>query len=108
MDGVTVVRDGDFVGCVARTSWQAAKARDAIARTTEWERPSQPSSQQLFDHLKQTGKPQSGAVAPEHGVTGRMLLLAPIRESPHGTPLPTFSMRRWSHVRQSPSGKTVS
>lgn len=54
MDGVTVVRDGDFVGCAASTSWQAAKARDAISRTAHWDLPEHPSSKQLYEHLKQT------------------------------------------------------
>ena len=54
MDDVTVVRDGEFVGCAAPTSWQATKARDAIAQTARWERPPHPSSRQLFDHLKRT------------------------------------------------------
>lgn len=61
MEGVTVVRDGDFVGCVAATSWQAAKARDAVAATAQWQ-PSpqkQTSSDQLFEHLKRTAQESS-------------------------------------------------
>jgi isoquinoline 1-oxidoreductase len=56
MDDITVVRDGDFVGCAAPSSWQAAKARDVIGQTAEWERPPHPSNEQLFAHLKQTGR----------------------------------------------------
>jgi isoquinoline 1-oxidoreductase len=55
MNGVTVVRDGEFVGCVAATSWQAGQARDALARAAQWERPDHVDSGQLFGHLKQTG-----------------------------------------------------
>ncbi len=54
MAGVSVVREGDFVGCAAPTSWQAAKALSAMAKTAEWDRPSHPSSQWLFDVLKRT------------------------------------------------------
>ncbi len=54
MQDVVVVRDGDFVGCAAPTSWQATKARDALARTATWEQPPHPSSATLFSHLKQT------------------------------------------------------
>ncbi len=54
IDGVIVVRDGDFIGCVAPTSWQAGQALDAIARTCQWDRPPHPSSDQLFEHLKRT------------------------------------------------------
>jgi CO/xanthine dehydrogenase Mo-binding subunit len=56
MDGVSVVRDGDFVGCAAATSWQAARACDAIAETAEWERRPHHSSAELFSHLKQTAR----------------------------------------------------
>lgn len=54
IDGVVVVRDGDFIGCAAPTSWQAGRARDAISRTCQWDRPPHPSSDQLFEHLKRT------------------------------------------------------
>ncbi len=54
MAGVSVVREGEFVGCAAPTSWQASKALAAIAKTAVWDRPSQPSSQELFDLLKRT------------------------------------------------------
>jgi CO/xanthine dehydrogenase Mo-binding subunit len=61
MEDVTVVRDGNFVGCAAPTSWQATKARDAIARSATWNRPPHVSSSKLFDHLKQTaGEGRSG------------------------------------------------
>lgn len=62
LDNVTVVRDGDLVGCVAPTSWQAEKARDKLAATAAW-RPGgqqQTSSDELFDYLKQTGRESSG------------------------------------------------
>jgi isoquinoline 1-oxidoreductase len=52
MDGVTVVRDGNFVGCAAKTSWLAAKAIEAIAATAKWESPPHPSSDELFEHFK--------------------------------------------------------
>jgi isoquinoline 1-oxidoreductase len=54
MEGVTVVRDGNFVGCVANTSWQASKAVEALAETATWSQPSHPSSGELFEHLKKT------------------------------------------------------
>lgn len=60
MDGVVVVQDGDFVGCAASTSWQASKALNALARTAEWDRPPHPSSDQLFEHLKSTGRESGG------------------------------------------------
>ncbi len=54
-DVVNVVRDGDFVGCVAETSWQAAQAIEAIAKTAMWSEETAVSSDELFDHLKKTG-----------------------------------------------------
>ncbi|MGD8237498.1 MAG: molybdopterin-dependent oxidoreductase [Armatimonadota bacterium] len=53
MEGVTVVRDGDFVGCVAPTSFRAAQGIEALARAASWETVSQPSSAKLWDHLRE-------------------------------------------------------
>jgi isoquinoline 1-oxidoreductase len=54
MEDVTVVHDGNFVGCTAANSWQAVNAIDAIARTAKWATTPQPSSDELFAHLKKT------------------------------------------------------
>jgi isoquinoline 1-oxidoreductase len=51
LEGVSLVRDGDFVGFAARTSAAARSARDAVAATAKWEVPSAPSSEELYDHL---------------------------------------------------------
>ena len=56
MDGVLVVRDGDFVGCAAPSSWLAGKALEALAATAKWTSPAHPSSDELFDHLKKTAR----------------------------------------------------
>jgi len=53
MDGVTVVRDGEFVGCVAPTSYQAARAVAVLAKSATWEATPQPSNANLWDHLRQ-------------------------------------------------------
>src|SRR5262249_7973710 len=54
MPGVTVVREGNFVGCPAPTWFAARKAVEAIAATAQWETHEHPSSKQLFAHLKET------------------------------------------------------
>ena len=54
MTGVSVVREGDFLGCTAPTTWQASQALAAIAKTAVWERPAHPSSGELFELLKRT------------------------------------------------------
>jgi CO/xanthine dehydrogenase Mo-binding subunit len=53
--GVHVVRDGEFVGCAARSTWLAAKAIEELAPGAKWELPDpsqQPSSDNLFKYLK--------------------------------------------------------
>jgi nicotinate dehydrogenase subunit B len=51
MTGVTVVRDGDFVGAAASNERDASKALEAIR--TEWKETPQTSSKDLFSLLKQ-------------------------------------------------------
>ena len=50
MPGVTVVRDGDFLGVAAPSSALAAKAAAAIR--AEWKAEPQPSNKELFAYLK--------------------------------------------------------
>ncbi|MCI0485064.1 MAG: molybdopterin-dependent oxidoreductase [Blastocatellia bacterium] len=59
MAGVTVVRDGDFVGVTAPGEQAASDALAAIR--AEWKAPAQVSDRELFDHLKKgTGGSQGG------------------------------------------------
>lgn len=48
--GVTVVRDGDFIGIVAPDRPTAARAEKLIA--VHWKTPGQPGAGELFDYLK--------------------------------------------------------
>lgn len=58
-DGVTVVRDGDFVGIVAPTERAASHAAAAIK--ANWRMPSgEPSSKTIYEHLKRTAQPSQG------------------------------------------------
>ena len=52
MSGVTVVRDGDFLGVVAATSFEAGKAAEMIQ--ANWKSEPQPSNKDLFDVLRKT------------------------------------------------------
>lgn len=54
MSGVVAVRDGDFVGVAAPTTYQAKKALAAIEKTAEWDRGAHPSSSELPKHLRDT------------------------------------------------------
>jgi isoquinoline 1-oxidoreductase len=53
MKDVVVVRDEQFVGVAAPTAFRAEQAVEALARTAKWDSSSQPSSDELFDYLKQ-------------------------------------------------------
>jgi isoquinoline 1-oxidoreductase len=57
MEGVVVVRDGAFVGCAAPTTFQAEQALEVIAKTATWQTVPQPSSKELFSHLKKHSQP---------------------------------------------------
>src|SRR5690606_36431150 len=52
MKDVVAVRDGDFVGVAAPTTFQAGQALEAIAKTTRWESAPHPSSDEVYEHLK--------------------------------------------------------
>lgn len=60
MEGVTVVRDGAFVGCTADTSYEAQQAIEALASDATWSESPQPSSTQLFTYLKENVREGSG------------------------------------------------
>jgi isoquinoline 1-oxidoreductase len=64
MDGVTVVRDGDFIGIAARDEHIAAKALQTIQ--AKWDQQPQISRSELFSYIRQNtepGRPGRGARA---------------------------------------------
>ena len=52
LPGVSAVRDGDFVGFAAATSFAAERARDEAAKTAIWKPASHPSSEELYAYLR--------------------------------------------------------
>ncbi|HJR59315.1 MAG TPA: molybdopterin cofactor-binding domain-containing protein [Vicinamibacterales bacterium] len=63
MRGVTVVRDGEFLGVVAPTERAVRRAAGAVR--VEWRVPADhPSSATIYDHLKKTSQPAGGRNAP--------------------------------------------
>jgi isoquinoline 1-oxidoreductase len=59
LPGTTVVRDGEFLGVVAPTERAAVRAASAVR--AEWKlRTGDPSSQTIYEHLKQTGQEEGG------------------------------------------------
>lgn len=61
MPGVRTVRDDQFVGVAAPTTFLAEKALAAIAGSAKWETVQQPSSSQLFEYLEENAE---GGVPP--------------------------------------------
>jgi isoquinoline 1-oxidoreductase len=54
---IAAARDGEFAGCVAKTSYEARKALSALEASARWEQsPATVATPQLFDHLKQTAR----------------------------------------------------
>lgn len=53
LSDVVVIRDGDFVGCAAPTTFQAEKAIDVLAKTASWKTQTHPSSKNLFAYFKE-------------------------------------------------------
>jgi isoquinoline 1-oxidoreductase len=53
---VAAVRDGDFAGCAARTSYEARRALAAMAATARWSGGQKHSHAELFTHLRSTAR----------------------------------------------------
>lgn len=52
MPGVVAVRDGDFVGVAAPSTFLAGQALEAIAATARWQPAPHPSSDDVFEYLR--------------------------------------------------------
>jgi isoquinoline 1-oxidoreductase len=59
LPGVTVIRDGDFVGVAAPSKETAIRAAEALR--AEWKTTPQVSAKDLFEHLKKSPNPPSAA-----------------------------------------------
>jgi isoquinoline 1-oxidoreductase len=66
MAGVTVVRDGDFLGVVAPSD-RIARAAAAAIRAESRVLAGQPSSDTVFEHLKKTAAPAGASTGPGAG-----------------------------------------
>jgi CO/xanthine dehydrogenase Mo-binding subunit len=65
IDGVSILRDGEFVGVAAPTSYLAQQALDAIAESAEWKEAPHPSSGELYDYFRQHAR--GGVPVNPHG-----------------------------------------
>ena len=73
---VTVVRDGDFVGFAAPTSFAAERARADASKTAKWKAPPHPSSDELYSYLRthaSEGRGRKAKVAAESKDANRSL-----------------------------------
>ncbi len=52
IEGAVTVRDGDFVGCAAKASFDARRAVEALSKTAKWVESSHPSTRELFQYLE--------------------------------------------------------
>jgi isoquinoline 1-oxidoreductase len=65
-DGVVTVQDGEFVAVAAPTSFAATQAIEAVGKTAEWDAESMPSSEELYDYLREHAeKPRDNPFADE-------------------------------------------
>lgn len=86
--GVQIVREGDFIGSVAPTSYAARQAIAAIAATAQWQQKPHPSSSQLPIYLKQHA-PKAGTQPRENlrgDVQGALLKAAIKRRAEYFVP----------------------
>ena len=90
MKDVVVVRDGQFVGFAAPSTFRADQALGAVATTATWKTVSHPSSNELFSHLKKhvgTGRPMTRgsiekALAGANKVLGATYEVAYVQHAP--------------------------
>jgi isoquinoline 1-oxidoreductase len=76
MDGVVVVRDGDFVGVAAPTTFQAKRAIAALEQTAQWDTPEHPASKTLAQYLRQNARKQPENPFANHPLDGGKSLKA--------------------------------
>ncbi len=78
MTGVSVVRDGDFIGVVAPDSWTAERALREIK--AQWDVPPQPSNKDPFQYLKKNVDPEQRGMQHVTGSVARALASAEVKQ----------------------------
>ena len=99
LPGITVVRDGDFLGVTAPSALQAARARDAIR--AEWKTSEQPKAAELFEVLKKAparADDTEGRLPPRHAVGSLPEALA----AAHKTLAQTYTVAYIAHAPLEP------
>ena len=99
MQGVVVVRDGDFIGVTAPDLQTAIRAEKAIA--VHWKAPGQPGNEELFDYLKQNatrrqGRPV-GSIADGMAAADKKLAQTyTVAHIAHAPPEPRAAVAEWN------------
>ena len=99
LPGITVVRDGDFLGVTAPSALQAARARDPIR--AEWKTTEQPKAAELFEVLKKAparADDTEGRLPPRHAVGSLPEALA----AAHKTLAQTYTVAYIAHAPLEP------
>ena len=99
MAGVTVVRDGDFIGVTAPDQQTAIRAEKAIA--VHWKSPGQPGAEELFDYLKKnasSGRSRPvGSIADGMSAADRRLSQTyTVAYIAHAPPEPRAAVAEWN------------
>jgi isoquinoline 1-oxidoreductase len=77
MSDVVVVQDDQFIGVAAPNSSLAETAVDKVSDTAKWDKPPQPSSNELFDYL------QKNAVVPNNPFAADLTGAKTVRQTYH-------------------------
>ena len=99
MPGVTVVRDGDFIGVVAPDQQTALGAEKSIA--VHWKAPGQPGAEELFDYLKKNATKRAarpvGSIADGMAAADKKLAQTyTVAYIAHAPPEPRAAVAEWN------------
>jgi len=99
MQGVVVVRDGDFMGVTAPDLQTAIRAEKAIA--VHWKAPGQPGNEELFDYLKQNatrrpGRPVGSIVDGMAAADKKLSQTYTVAYIAHAPPEPRAAVAEWT------------
>ncbi len=100
--GVSVIRDGNFIGVAAPTPEEAERAAKAIR--ANWHAPQQPSGREIFDYLKAHADTGSEGAHPERGSMAAGMAAAEIKLRQtytvayiaHAPPEPRAAVAEWA------------
>jgi isoquinoline 1-oxidoreductase len=102
INGVSVVRDGSFVGVAAPSSLSAADALDAIASTAKWQAKPHPPSTALYEHLRahaRGGMPQNPFAGDLGGAAKKLRQAYNVAYVQHAPMEPRAAVAEWDNSK---------